>query len=116
MLLGLAYGLCLVSGLHAGRAAVRAAATAAPCSPAYYVLAYLGFAAPYGVDGLNAALGRPGAFALLAALAAVLAAAMRQRGEGAAPGTGAPQKRRIASNYEIPDPRADLLRHQRLLD
>jgi hypothetical protein len=43
------------------------------------VLAYLGFAAPYAMDGLNPVLGRPGAFALLAVLAAVLAASLRRR-------------------------------------
>jgi hypothetical protein len=40
---------------------------------AYYVLAYLGFAAPYAADGLNAALGKPGTFAVFAGVAAVLA-------------------------------------------
>jgi MFS family permease len=74
-LLGLAYGLCLVCGLHdveqlAGprdRGTVLAA---------YYVLAYLGFAAPYAVDVLNAALGKPGTFAALAGVAAALAGLM----------------------------------------
>jgi MFS family permease len=77
-LLGLAYGLCLVCGLHdveqlAGprdRGTVLAA---------YYVLAYLGFAAPYAVDGLNAALGKPGTFAVLAGVAAALAGLMWAR-------------------------------------
>jgi MFS family permease len=70
--LGLAYGLCLVNGLHdaeqlAGprdRGAVLAA---------YYVLAYLGFGAPYAVDGLNPTFGKPGTFAVLAGVAAVVA-------------------------------------------
>jgi hypothetical protein len=46
---------------------------------AYYVLAYLGFAAPYGVDGLNAGLGRPGTFAVLAAAAAAVTGLMLVR-------------------------------------
>ncbi|MGH3297141.1 MAG: MFS transporter [Trebonia sp.] len=72
VLLGLAYGLCLVCGLHDAEqfAGPRDRGTVLA---AYYVLAYLGFAAPYGVDGLNAALGKPGAFAVLAVVAAVVA-------------------------------------------
>jgi MFS family permease len=72
VLLGLAYGLCLVCGLHDAEqlAGPRDRGTVLA---AYYVLAYLGFAAPYGVDGLNAGLGKPGTFALLAVVAAVLA-------------------------------------------
>jgi hypothetical protein len=157
VLLGLAYGLCLVSGLYQAEE-LSGPDDRGSVLAGYYVLAYLGFTAPYAMDGLNAVLGRPGAFALLAGLAAVLAAAMRPRGagligrrepgltgrrdagltgrrdagvtgrpgpdpirpaggaEGAPAWTAAPQKRRIASNYEIPDPRADLLHHQRLLD
>jgi MFS family permease len=71
-LLGLAYGLCLVSGLHDAEqlAGPRDRGTVLA---AYYVLAYLGFAAPYGVDGLNAVLGKPGTFAVLGGVAAVLA-------------------------------------------
>jgi Major Facilitator Superfamily len=72
VLLGLAYGLCLVSGLHQ---AERLAGTAdrGTVLAAYYVLAYLGFAAPYAVEGLNLALGKPGTFAAAAGTAAVLA-------------------------------------------
>jgi hypothetical protein len=40
----------------------------------YYALAYLGFAAPYLVEGLGAVAGRAGAFGVLAGVAAVLAA------------------------------------------
>ena len=74
-LLGLAYGLCLVCGLHDAeqQAGPRDRGTVLA---AYYVLAYLGFAAPYGVDGLNAALGKPGTFAVLAAAAALLTGLM----------------------------------------
>jgi hypothetical protein len=39
---------------------------------AYYVLAYLGFGAPYAVDGLNPTFGQPGTFAVLAGIAAVV--------------------------------------------
>jgi MFS family permease len=71
--LGLAYGLCLVSGLRQAEqlATERDRGAMLAC---YYVLAYLGFAAPYAVDALNAALGRPGTFAALAGGAAALAA------------------------------------------
>jgi hypothetical protein len=71
--LGLAYGLCLVSGLRQAEqlATERDRGAVLAC---YYVLAYLGFAAPYAVDALNAALGRPGTFAALAGGAAVLTA------------------------------------------
>jgi len=72
LLLGLAYGCCLVSGLrqaeHLAGPHDRGAVVAC-----YYVLAYLGFVAPYAVDGLTAALGRAGAFTALAGGAALLA-------------------------------------------
>ena len=71
--LGLAYGLCLVSGLRQAEhlAGDRDRGAVLAC---YYVLAYLGFAVPYAVAGLNTALGRPGAFAALAGGAAALTA------------------------------------------
>jgi hypothetical protein len=72
VLLGLAYGLCLVSGLrqaeHMARPDERGAVIAC-----YYALAYLGFAAPYLADGLGALAGRAGAFVVLTALIAGLA-------------------------------------------
>ena len=73
VLLGLAYGLCLVSGLR------QAEQTAGPGErgavvACYYALAYLGFAAPYLADGLGAVFGKAGAFGVLAAAAVVLAA------------------------------------------
>jgi hypothetical protein len=72
ILLGLAYGLCLVSGLrqaeHIAAPGERGAVTAC-----YYALAYLGFAAPYLAAGLGAAAGKTGAFAALAAIIAGLA-------------------------------------------
>jgi hypothetical protein len=84
VLLGLAYGLCLVCGLHDAEqlAGPRDRGTVLA---AYYVLAYLGFAAPYGVDGLNAALGKPGTFAVLAGVAAVLAGLTWARAARSAP-------------------------------
>jgi MFS family permease len=77
--LGLGYGLCLVSGLQqADRlAGPRDRGTVVAC---YYVLAYLGFAMPYVVAGLNAPLGKQGAFAFLAAVAATLAGLSWLRG------------------------------------
>jgi hypothetical protein len=71
VLLGLSYGLCLVCGLHQAEelAGPRDRGSVLAC---YYVLAYLGFAAPYGVDGLNAVFGKAGAFAVLAGAAALL--------------------------------------------
>ena len=71
-LFGLAYGLCLVSGLrqaeHMANPDERGAVIAC-----YYALAYLGFAAPYLVDGLGALVGQTGAFAVLTAIIAGLA-------------------------------------------
>jgi MFS family permease len=72
VLLGLAYGLCLVSGLR------QAERMAAPDEhgaviACYYAVAYLGFAAPYLVDGLGLAVGKTGAFVLLTGIIAVLA-------------------------------------------
>jgi len=72
VLLGLAYGLCLVSGLrqteHLANPDERGAVIAC-----YYALAYLGFAAPYLVDGLGALAGKTGAFVALTAIIAALA-------------------------------------------
>lgn len=71
VLLGLGYGLCLVSGLrqaeHLAGEQDRGAVVAG-----YYVLAYLGFAVPYLVDALNMPLGQPATLAVLAAAAAAL--------------------------------------------
>jgi hypothetical protein len=72
VLLGLAYGLCLVSGLrqaeHMAGPDQRGAVLAC-----YYALAYLGFAAPYLVDGLSAIAGQVGAFAVLTGIVTLLA-------------------------------------------
>ena len=71
VLLGLAYGLCLVCGLHQAEQLSGPTDRGAVLS-CYYVLAYLGFSAPYMVDGLNEVFGKPGTFAVLAVVAAVL--------------------------------------------
>ena len=71
VLLGLAYGLCLVCGLHQAEQVSDPTDRGAVLS-CYYVLAYLGFAAPYAVDGLNEVFGKPGTFVVLAVAAAVL--------------------------------------------
>ena len=72
VLLGLAYGLCLVSGLrqaeHMASPDERGAVIAC-----YYALAYLGFAVPYLADGLGAMAGKTGAFVALTAIIAGLA-------------------------------------------
>jgi hypothetical protein len=72
VLLGLGYGLCLVSGLHQAEQ-LTGPDDRGTVLAAYYVLAYLGFAAPYAVAGLNLALGKPGTFAAAAGAAAILA-------------------------------------------
>jgi len=71
LLLGLAYGLCLVCGLHQAEQLSDASDRGAVLS-CYYVLAYLGFSVPYAMTGLNEVLGKPGTFAVLAVAAAVL--------------------------------------------
>jgi MFS family permease len=73
VLCGLAYGQCLVSGLReCERLADRREHGAVVAC--YYALTYVGFGAPYLVDGLNGPLGRIGAFTALAILAALCAA------------------------------------------
>jgi Major Facilitator Superfamily len=76
VLLGLAYGLCLVSGL---RQAEQVAQGPGPGQrgavvACYYALAYLGFGAPYLAAGLGAMAGQAGAFGVLAGIAVVIAA------------------------------------------
>jgi MFS family permease len=72
VLLGLAYGLCLVSGLrqaeHMAAPDERGAVIAC-----YYALAYLGFVVPYLVAGLGALAGKTGAFVALTVIIAALA-------------------------------------------
>jgi MFS family permease len=72
VLLGLAYGLCLVSGLRQAEQMAdpdeRGAVVAC-----YYVVAYLGFAAPYLAAGLGALSGQADAFGILAAIAVLIA-------------------------------------------
>jgi hypothetical protein len=71
VLLGLAYGLCLVCGLHQAEQLSGPTDRGAVLS-CYYVLAYLGFTVPYAMTGLNEVFGKPGTFAVLAVAAAVL--------------------------------------------
>jgi hypothetical protein len=72
VLFGLAYGLCLVSGPrqaeHLADPDERGAVIAC-----YHALAYLGFAAPYLVDGLGVLAGKTGAFVVLTAIIGGLA-------------------------------------------
>jgi len=72
LLLGLAYGLCLVSGLrqaeHMAGPDERGAVIAC-----YYALAYLGFATPYLAAGLGALAGKTGAFVALTVIITALA-------------------------------------------
>lgn len=70
--LGLAYGMCLVSGLRQAEQLASAAERGAVVA-CYYALAYVGFAAPYLAAGLGALAGQSGALAIMAAAAAVLA-------------------------------------------
>ncbi len=73
VLLGLAYGLCLVSGLRQAEQMTEPGQRGAVVA-CYYALAYLGFAAPYLAAGLGASAGQAGAFGVLAGIAVVIAA------------------------------------------
>jgi hypothetical protein len=75
VLLGLAYGLCLVSGLRQAEllAGPRDRGAVVAC---YLALSYLGFAMAYAIAALNSVVGRPGAFVALAGIAAALTAWM----------------------------------------
>ena len=73
VLLGMAYGLCLVSGLRQAEQMAGPAQRGAVVA-CYYALAYLGFAAPYLAAGLGAVSGQAGAFGILAGIAVVVAA------------------------------------------
>ena len=70
--LGLSYGLNLVAGLQQSERLADAGDRGAIIA-GYYVLAYLGFGAPYLVDALNLAAGRTGAFVIIACVAGALA-------------------------------------------
>jgi len=72
VLLGLAYGLCLVSGLRQAEQMAGPDERGAVIA-CYYALAYLGFAVPYLVAGLGVLAGRSGAFIALTVIIAVLA-------------------------------------------
>jgi hypothetical protein len=86
VLLGLSYGLCLVCGLHDAEQ-MAGPGDRGTVLAAYYVVAYLGFAAPYGVEGLNAGLGKPGTFAVLAGIAALVGGLTWRRAARVRPGT-----------------------------
>jgi hypothetical protein len=86
VLLGLSYGLCLVCGLHDAEQ-LAGPGDRGTVLAAYYVIAYLGFAAPYGADGLNAGLGKPGTFAVLAGIAALAGGLTWLRAARVRPGT-----------------------------
>ena len=73
LFLGLSYGLCLVSGLRQSEELAGARDRGAVLS-CYYVLAYLGFAAPYVADAVNGALGDAGTLAVTACCATALTA------------------------------------------
>jgi hypothetical protein len=73
VLLGLAYGLCLVSGLRQAEQMAGPTQRGAVVA-CYYALAYLGFAAPYLAAGLGAVTSQAGAFGILAGIAVVVAA------------------------------------------
>lgn len=72
VLLGLAYGLLLVSGLRQAERMARPDERGAVIA-CYYALAYLGFAVPYLADGLGVLVGNTGAFVALTAIIAGLA-------------------------------------------
>jgi Major Facilitator Superfamily len=71
VLLGLAYGLCLVSGLRQAEDMASPDERGAVIA-CYYALAYLGFGVPYLAAGLGALAGKAGAFAALTAIIAGL--------------------------------------------
>ncbi len=72
MAFGVAYGLCLVSGLRECErlADVDSRGAVVAC---YYALSYVGFGAPYLVAALNGPLGRVGTLGVLAIVAALTA-------------------------------------------
>ena len=72
LLLGLAYGLCLVSGLRQAEnmASPNERGAVIAC---FYALAYLGFATPFLAEGLGALAGKTGAFVALTVIIAALA-------------------------------------------
>jgi MFS family permease len=73
VLLGSAYGLCLVSGLRQAEQMAGPTERGAVVA-CYYALAYLGFATPYLAAGLGAVSDQASAFGVLAGIAAVIAA------------------------------------------
>jgi hypothetical protein len=101
LLLGLGYGLCLVSGLRQAEhlAGVHDRGAVVAC---YYVVAYLGFAVPYAIDGLNGALGETGALAAAAGGAVALLAWTWARRPVAPPVSAAPAPGNVAVDLCAP--------------
>jgi MFS family permease len=99
VLLGLAYGLCLVSGLRQVEQMAEPGQRGAVVA-CYYALAYLGFAVPYLAAGLGAVSSQAGAFGMLAGIAVVIAA--WTAGYGLRPGRAAdaPEPVRIGACLE----------------
>ena len=115
MLLGLAYGLCLVSGLRQAEQMARPGQRGAVVA-CYYALAYLGFATPYLAAGLGAVTSPAGAFGVLAVIAVMIAVwtrcgllagcgAGRQRLQGLVQGAG---RRQLAVQPGQPEQLPDL--------
>jgi MFS family permease len=73
VLLGLGYGLCLVTGLRQAEQLADPQSRGAVVA-CYYALAYVGFAVPYLAAGLGAAVGQATALAILAGAALILTA------------------------------------------
>jgi MFS family permease len=87
--LGMAYGLCLVCGLRQSEE-LSADYDRGAVVACYYVLAYLGFGAPYAVTGLNALVGQAAALGTLAVIAVLLfgwVALYSARGQASSPST-----------------------------
>jgi MFS family permease len=80
VLLGLAYGLCLVSGLRQAEIVAGPADRGAVIA-CYLALSYLGFGTAYAVEALNSVVGRPGAFLALTVAAAALTGWMAWQAE-----------------------------------
>ncbi len=117
VLLGLAYGLCLVCGLRQAEQMASPGERGAVVA-CYYALAYLGFAVPYLMAGLGGLAGKAGAFGVLAVAVALLAAWTagyavwlgrpgRTGTEARRTGTGAAgSERPVADRRYVPDPQA----------
>jgi hypothetical protein len=86
---GLAYGLCLVSGLRECERLADPDEHGAVIA-CYYALSYVGFGAPYLIAALNGPLGRVGALGVLAIAAALTAVWATTRTGSPGPSAGPP--------------------------